>query len=437
MSNKNDRGTIRLMLDIPTLVVLVGLLIFIAHVFAWLFSLTAIPDGLLLMLIGLVLGPFLHAITPDFFGGTGTVLLTIALVIMLFDSGLNLRVQDIRQAWSPMLRITITNFVVTMLVVTGIVVLLTPLELPVALMIGAMLGDINASVMLPLLQRLGIQTSAQTMLVLESALTDVFTIIVTIALLNTYQTGVFSIPGIAGSIMISFLGATIVGGVLGIAWALLLDYVRHLKNSIFVTPALVFIIFGVTEEIGLSGLVAALVFGITLGNMVHIRQYLQRRHQLFARLVEPISINRREHAFFSELVFLFQTFFFIYVGLSMTLSRVSTLLVALGITVALLVVRVIVIRATAPRSIGVREASFMSILIPKGLGPAVLALLLVEQHVPGAQVAQEIVYGVILASVVLTSLAVFLFEKTALRRLIVRLFAGFGTDSLPGIHPYG
>src|SRR3970040_436961 len=49
------------------------------------------------------------------FGPAGPVFTTVALVIILFESGLGLEVASLREAMSRMLRLTVLNFIVTML----------------------------------------------------------------------------------------------------------------------------------------------------------------------------------------------------------------------------------------------------------------------------------------------------------------------------------
>ncbi len=78
-------------MSIAPVIVFVGALIFLAHLFAGIFSRTKIPDVLLLFMIGLFLGPVLGIVTPADFGVVGPVFTTITLVFILFESGTELR----------------------------------------------------------------------------------------------------------------------------------------------------------------------------------------------------------------------------------------------------------------------------------------------------------------------------------------------------------
>jgi Kef-type K+ transport system membrane component KefB len=67
------------MQEIAPVIAFVGILVFLAHLFTGIFSRTRIPDVILLMGIGIGLGPVLGVITPANFGEVGPVFTTITL----------------------------------------------------------------------------------------------------------------------------------------------------------------------------------------------------------------------------------------------------------------------------------------------------------------------------------------------------------------------
>lgn len=417
------------MVEVSLLIAIVGLLIFAAHLFAWLFSFTSVPDGLLLMAVGLVLSIW---ISPAYFGDFGSVILTLALVVMLFVSGTKLEWSVLRQALVGTLWLVITSFVVSMLGVGLAVWLLTDMPFLVALMLGSIVGGTTSAVIIPLLDRLSVQAQPRTLLILESAFSDVLTIVVTLALLVAYRTGNVSLSMVAGQILMMFLVAAIIGFVVGALWSLLLDRVRHVHNSIFVTLAFVLVLYGLVELTGFSGLVAALSFGVVLGNAARVKASIIQGGSFWRWVISPEALSKREKAFFSEIVFLLQTYVFVFVGLSLTFSSFYTMGLSLGLSLLLLILRYITVRSSVSRTVTAREASLMALMIPRGLAAAVLATLVVAEGVESGMLLQELVYGIILWSIVLTSLGVFLFLKTRFATLYLNLMRGYGTSPLPG-----
>jgi len=75
------------MQDIAPVVFFVGILIFLAHLFTSVFSRTRVPDVLLLIIIGICIGPVFGLVSTSQFGIVGPVMTTITLIIILFESG--------------------------------------------------------------------------------------------------------------------------------------------------------------------------------------------------------------------------------------------------------------------------------------------------------------------------------------------------------------
>jgi len=409
-------------LSIPLIILAIGALVFAAHFFGWLFSFTSVPDGLLLMLVGLALGTWIR---PDFFGDFGTVILTITLAVMLFESGTRLQVSSIRDALVGTSRLVFGSFVLTVLGVAAVAWLVLGLPFIVSIMLGAILGGTSSAVVIPLLDRLTVAPASRALLLLESAFSDVLAIVVTIGLLQALTIVNVTVMGVLLQTAISLVYAGLVGVVSGFIWSLLLDQVRHINNSIFVTLAFVFVLYGAVELIGFSGPIAALTFGVVLGNSGAFKQRLGAAHPLLTWLINPVVLSRRERAFFREIVFLLQTFFFIFVGLSIRLESGRAIITALGMATVLLLIRYVAVQVSLPRSVDMWEASFAAVMIPRGLAAAVLAALVVQRGIPEGLVIQELVYGVVLWSIVLTSLFIFLLSKTSLKQTYARLLGNF------------
>jgi Kef-type K+ transport system membrane component KefB len=64
-------------MESAAIIVFVGLLIFLSHLFTSIFERKKIPDVLLLMIIGLLLGPIFGLVTPADVGIVGPMFTTI------------------------------------------------------------------------------------------------------------------------------------------------------------------------------------------------------------------------------------------------------------------------------------------------------------------------------------------------------------------------
>jgi potassium/hydrogen antiporter len=419
-------------MDVAIVVLFLGVLIFLGNVFSRIFALTKIPDILLLIAIGILVGPVLGLVTPEAFGIAGPLFTTVTLAVILFEGGLHLQTATIRSAFKGTINLTIISFIATMLIAAGILVFLHLLEPLPALMLGAAIGGTSSAVVIPMIEYLHLGKNSHAILSLESAVTDVLCIVVMLTLLDVYQLGELNIPFVTLRLVSSFLVAAVLGVIGGIVWSVLYPHLKTIK-SIFLTPAFLFIIYGIVTLLGFSGAIAALAFGITLGNLksFSISRWLPAAH------VEQVELTPNEVTFLSQLVQLLKTFFFIYLGLSIILSDTEALKIGLVITVILFAVRIVIVRFFIPRSIPVWDASITAVMIPKGLAGAVLAAIPLQMGVVGGLFIETTTYGIILFSIMICSVLVLLLEKTGLKKVYGFFFRKFGKEEEPAPPPAG
>lgn len=413
-------------MDVAIVVLFLGILIFIGNVFNRVFALTKVPDLLILIGIGILIGPVLGLITPEEFGIVGPLFATVTLAVILFEGGLHLKMATIRSAFRGTIELTLASFIATMLISAGILVYLHLLEPLPALMLGAAIGGTSSAVVIPMIEYLNLGKDSNAILSLESAITDVLCIVVMLTLLDVYVIGELNVPYVTVRLLSSFFVAGVFGVLGGIVWSVLYPRLKTIK-SIFLTPAFVFVIYGAVSLLGFSGAIAALCFGITLGNLplFRITKWLPSYH------IRQVELTPHEVTFLSQLVQLLKTFFFIYLGLSIILSDTEALKIALLVTLILLLVRLLIVRFFIPRSVPVWDASVMAVMIPKGLAAAVLAAIPLQTGVEGGLFIETTTYGIILFSIMACSILILLLERTPLKRLYALCFSQFGIPGEP------
>jgi cell volume regulation protein A len=396
--------------NVAQAIAFVGILVFLAHLFTGIFSRTRIPDVILLIVIGICVGPVFGLASPPVFGVVGPVFTTITLIIILFESGIALRLSMLRSAISSAMILAPVSFFSTMAVVAGFAIWLTDLEVLPAFILGAIVGSTSEAVVIPLVRQLRIQEETQTLLSVESSVNDVLSIVITIALVQAYTLGEFEIGRVSGDLIASFLVALVFGVIGALIWSVLLNRIHAIKNAIFTTPAFVFVIFGIVESMGFSGAIAALAFGVTIGNIETIR------FPFFKTLTvkEPVGLNETERIFFSEVAFLLKTFFFVYLGISLELISGWMITVGVILTAVAFILRLPAVKLSVRGALAPKEVSVMAVMVPKGLAAVVLASMPLQQEVVGGETIQNITYGVVLFSIVFTSFLVLLLEKTKL-----------------------
>jgi cell volume regulation protein A len=405
-------------------IVFVGITIFMSHYFASLFTRTKIPDVLWLFTIGLLLGPVFNLVHPSNFGAVGPVFTTITLVFILFESGIDQRLEPLIYSLSGTAKITTYNFFGTCLVAGSIAYFNTDLGILRSLMLGSIVGGTSSAVVTTLARQFPMTKRTSTILVLESAFSDVYTLAVPLTLLTAYKIGKVDVAFVTGQMIAAFILAAMLGIAGAFLWSILLNRMRTLQNTVFTTPAFVFIIYGIVELLNYSGPIAALMFGITLGNIDVLGPPIMKN--VISR--KPISLTDNERAFFSEAVFLLRTFFFVYIGISVHLQDWQPLMLGAVITGALFLIRIPIVRLSVPRDTPRKDAAFMATMIPKGLGAAVLASLPAQQGIEGGETIQSVVFSIILCTTILTTILTFLVDKTPLSALYGWIFGILGLN---------
>ena len=415
---------LRIRTAMPTAIsiVFVGITIFLSHYFAAFFKRTKIPDVLWLFTIGLLLGPVFGIVRTENFGAVGPVFTTITLIFILFESGIDQRLEVLIKALSGTAKITTYNFIGTCLVAGGIVYFYTDLGVLRSLMLGSIVGGTSSAVITTLSKAFPMTERTRTILVLESAFSDVYTLAIPLTLLSAYKIGRFDVAFVTGQIIAAFILAAMLGIVGAFIWSILLSRMRTLQNTVFTTPAFLFIIYGIVELLNYSGPIAALAFGITLGNIDVLGPPILRN--IMSR--KPIALNDNEKAFFSEAVFLLRTFFFVYIGISVRLQDWWMMTLGVIITGALFLARIPIVRMSVPRDTPLRDAAFMATMIPKGLGAAVLASLPAQQGIEGGEIIQSVVFSIILSTTLLSTVFTFLVDKTWLANVYEWIFKTTG-----------
>ena len=393
-------------MDVPLIIILIGLLIFGAHLFNGLFKFTKIPNVLILLVIGILAGPVLGFVNEGHFGKIGPIFTSITLVLILFESGTNLKIGELFKSIGSAFMLTLFNFFASAIIGTAVAVaFFSDIDMLSATFFGVIIAGTSSAVVIPIIKQLKMNKKGYTTLMLESALSDVLCLVIGLALLQAMKEGVFEMGAILNAIWKSFLFAFLIGFVGGFGWSFILKFTRIIENSKVMNLAMVFIIYGITEYLGLNGGIAVLIFGITLGNA-----YLLQNTR-FKEAFPAKELLSNEKDFFSELVFIMSTFFFVYVGICMKFGSIRIYALALLIVVAIILIRPLSIKLLVKSKMSFKDLGIMSIMAPKGLVPAILASIPIQYGLAGGESIQMLSFAVVLLSIIICSILVIILSK--------------------------
>jgi NhaP-type Na+/H+ or K+/H+ antiporter len=398
-----------------------GALYFFAHALVVAFKRTRVPDVLVLMLVGIVAGPLLHAVEPESFGQMGRVLTTIALAAILFESGTTLDLRQVTRSAGDATSLALISAGVTIALVAPLAVAVADLSWIAAFTLGVIVCGTSSAVVIPMVGALSMEDEPSTLLILESALTDVLCIVIVFGLIQASQQGNVEVGRVIGQTIAALVFAAIIGIAGGLAWLRIWNWVRTLPATNFSTIAWALVLYGLAEFLGFSGAIAVLSFGLTLRNHKAMRLHKWFDNSMFS------GVTDTEQKFYQEIVFLLKTFFFVYLGLSMRMEGWQGVAVALGLVVVVYAARLLIARYRLPTHYTRRDAAIVSVMVPKGLAAAVLAGLPLQAGMAGGEAIQSIVFAMVFMSITLTALVIAFMDTAPMRAGLARVFAPFGS----------
>jgi Na+:H+ antiporter len=387
---------------------LLGVIIFIGFFGAVVFQRTRIPDLPVLLFIGILLGPVLHLMDPGELAGFTPYFATFAMIMILFDGGMALDLRSILSQFTGAVLLAVLGFVATA-ALTTLIARLFGYPIPLGLLLGAIIGGTSGAIIMPLVSQMRISGEAKTILSLESSLTDILCVVITVSLVHLIPTGrsewITPIQDLLGRFIIGIL----MGAACGVGWSKFLERLQRPQFAYILTIAVLFLLFSLAEFIRGNGAMAALVFGLILGNY-------KRFPSLFG---SPMGVNTNDTTirwFHGELAFFVRTFFFVYIGLIFTVNHLGpkTLLLCLLIFGAIVASRYLAAQLLVW---GYRERKseqmILWLMTARGLAAAVLAPLPAAAGIPGTEAFVNIVLLIILLTNFLTAFGVTWTERAA------------------------
>jgi Na+:H+ antiporter len=362
------------------LVALLGITLLVGFGADWLASRFRVPDVLWLIALGLLAGPILGLISSTSLLLVAPLLGTAALILILFDAGIDLQLSLIRPLAGSAVLFAITSYAVSTAVIFAVSYLvLFPGHPILSLLFGAALGCTSGAVIIPLANRLGLAEGLRSLLHLDAAIEDAVAIIaVTTILLLIAPSSPNLALTVTASLILPLPVGVAVGFGAGLVWLLFLYGWQNRPFAALATLGFLFSVYAIAEALGGSGILAAIVFGGVLGNEPIFRRFLRRSRSF------RISSGLRSVEL--EIAFVLRAFFLFLIGTLVVLS-----VPALGAGVALLALTVVLLGlrrgifpwVTNARNVPRQWANSVAGLYGRGLTSAVL-LIVAFQTVPAS-----------------------------------------------------
>ncbi len=365
-------------------------------------SLLRVPEVLVLVLIGALLGPSVLDVIDVPLDSIGAQLIfTLGVSLILFYGGLNLSVGVLRRVWVGLGMLVVPGVVLTAAVTGAVAHVAFDLPWTAALLMGAVLAPTDPAILIPLFVRSRLREKVAQTVVAESAFNDPTGAVLALALAGVLLSGDGSLAAPAGDFAIDLAISTVIGILAGVFLAAVISSQRAgiwRESSAAAVLAVVTIGYFSLDSAGGSGYLGAFLAGLIVGNMERLGLAMHSEHER----------DMRQFAFnMADLV----TFFvFIVLGANIPFDELGeNLLPAIAVLAALLLLArpLTVLACTLPdrRAAWTRhELAFLCWTRETGVVPAALVGVLAGLGVPNNDEYASVVALAIIMTLILQAL---------------------------------
>lgn len=363
-----------------------GALITISVLFSRSVDRIGVPIVLLFLVLGMLAGS--EGIGGIAFNDYGAAVRfgTAALVLILFDGGLNTSVGSIRQALYPSLLLATVGVVLT----AGLLAVfarLLGLPWQLALLLGAVVSSTDAAAVFAVLRggRLNLKPRVGRTLEVESCINDPMAVILTVSMIQILLAAGTPAWRMLLNVPIQLAVGAVMGLLIGFGARWLLRRVHLTTVGLYpvLTLAVAFLSYGATTLVEGSGFLAVYVTAVVLGasEAIPYRSGLARVHDAMA--------------------WLSQITMFVMLGLLVfpsQLKEVAWTGLAVALFLAFVARPLAVLPCVLPFRFNWIEAIFISWIGLRGAVPIILATFPVLAQVPGANLIFNIVFFIVVIS---------------------------------------
>lgn len=371
-----------------------GVVIFLGVAGEAFFKKTGIPDVAFLMILGVIIGPVFGLIQPEAVIQVVPYFAALALIIIMFDGGLNLDIKHVIKTAYFSVTLAILGFILSVVMITLAAHFALGWLWLESILLGSIVGGSSSAIVFGLVRNVKISEETKSMLSFESALTDILATIIAFILFEAVLAGQFDISTLEETLGKAIVVGLVLGFGVGIPWMYVSSKLGNAQHAYMLTLGILFVLFFLANTYGESGALTALIFGLMIGNKKYLSKFLKFK-------LPKIETDDPTH---NQLTFLVRSFFFVFVGLMASFGNIEYAIFGILITVAVYLGRIGVGKVTLTKRFSKLDKSVTNSLIPRGLAAAVLATYPITLGLPNAEAYPQIIFFIILSSVIITTI---------------------------------
>ena len=278
---------------------LIGLVILAGLIFTKISNIVKLPDVVLYILAGIILGPrLLNWINIDKYPVENQLILSFGAAYILYDGGREIDLKILNKVKLSVGMLSTVGVMISTTIVGFVSMKVFNLPLTYALLLGSVIASTDPSVLVPLFKKMNISTKLKQSIISESAFNDAAGAVITFSLLAVILGGEFSLGESLLELVTSIIGGLAIGATIGYMTHLLTD--EKQKWGIFKDYATELVLVSVvgsyliSNHFGFSGFMAVFIMGMFCGNKKIFKFWIpEESFQSHLRFKEVLTVILR------------------------------------------------------------------------------------------------------------------------------------------------
>ncbi|MGD8190588.1 cation:proton antiporter [Brevibacillus ginsengisoli] len=260
-------------------------------------SILKLPDVVLFLIVGIILGQGVHLISETSRSFTNQFILTLGATLILFDGGRLIRIETLKKVWLSVVLLSIPGVFITAAVVAASAVWLFHLPWVYAILLASIIASTDPATLIPVFKQVHIRKKVKETVESESAFNDATGSIITFSVLAVAMgTESFSL----GHAVVDFLKVSLGGILVGLLIGGIISYlVAHSRFGFFQEYTAIFMIVAavapylIGESIHVSGFMATFVAGLVWGNTYLFGFGMEEKQDEMNHLIDNLTLKMR------------------------------------------------------------------------------------------------------------------------------------------------
>jgi len=385
-------------------IALSGLIIVAGYVAARIFEVTDVPDILMLIALGIIVGPVLGFVDASSLTQAMPFFAALALVVIMLMAGQRFNFSRVISILPSNSVFSVLAYFFTSALITCVAYFGFGWPLLHAAFLAFILSDTCPTVVGALVDRLRASESTKISISLEASISGALSSVCAILVLRFLSAQSLDASGALHTLAAAFTIAVVAGVIAGFAWNKLVQALDDKSFEYVLTLAAALILYAAVEFIGGNGAISVLSFGVVLGSYGELSRIIHGGKQA--------QQQKSTYVFQDEVVFFVRTFFFVYVGIVFQFNvPLAIFLLSVAALACILCARVVSMKLLSPNA---QDYLLQAFVIPTGLSAVVLSFLPSAWGVSIPGITQVVLFIVVFTNVV-TAIAVYLHHSSPIK----------------------